>query len=49
MVEQLETLISGHTSELDVVLLRNENEVETKKVAELMGVLLIRTRCVTKT
>lgn len=49
VVEQVETLISSHSSGLDVVLLRDENEVETKKVAELTEVLLIRARRVTET
>lgn len=48
-MQQVERLISSHSSGLDVVLLRDENEVETKKVAELTEVLLTGTRLVTKT
>lgn len=49
VLEQVETLISNHSLGLDVVLLRDENEVETQKVAELTEVLLTRTRRVTET
>lgn len=49
VLEGVETLISSHPVGLDVVVLRGENEVETKKVAELTEVLLIRTRPVTET
>lgn len=48
MLEQVERLISSHSSGLDLVLLRDEDEVETKKVAELTEVLLISARCVTE-
>lgn len=48
VLEQVERLISSQSSGLDVVL-RDEDEVETKNVAELTEVLLIRTRHVTKT
>lgn len=34
MLEQVERLTSSHSLGLDLVLLRDENEVETKKVAE---------------
>lgn len=49
MLEQIERLISSHSSGLDVVVLRDENEVETKEVTELTEVLLIRTKHVTET
>jgi len=48
VLEQVERLISSHSSGLDVVFLRDENEVETKKVAELTEVLLTRTGRVTE-
>lgn len=48
MLEQVERPISSHSSGLDLVLLRDENEVETKKVAELTQVLLISARHVTE-
>lgn len=43
-MEQVERFISSHSSGLDVVVLRDENEVETKEVAELTEVVLIRTK-----
>lgn len=49
VLERVETLTSSHSSGLDVVLLRDENEVETKKVAELTEVLVISTRHATET
>lgn len=48
VLEQVEKPISSHSSGLDLVLLRDENEVETKKVAELTQVLLISARHVTE-
>lgn len=47
VLEQVERPISSHSSGLDLVLLRDENEVETKK-AELTQVLLISARHVTE-